>query len=437
MTSPKALARTAGLLYLALIALGGSSRAYDGHPDPSGSPGRASSTRRLHQGARWRTDNERVAHAVEGWARMLGADPLPWLLASDEPSARWLALTGLLDRSPYDADVRDAHAAVIADAGTRELVGRLRDWETPAVLSGHDSPGFGPNLLCLLARIGVRQGDHAAIDWSIEAMLRHQDEDGRLAACAVSRANPDGAWGSLLCDAHAIAEVLVRFGRADEPAVRAAMARIEADVARTADGPAWPCIPSLGFRGPGRKGEPCPQVSVEALRTLALLPPARRPSVAVDVARTLLELWRRRGDTKPYMFGHGVTFKTVKWPPFWYSVLAVLDALGGYPELWRGRDARPEDRRSVAELAACLVAYNVDADGRVTPQSCFRGFDGFSFGQKKLPSPFATALVATVLRRFDDLADEVAAVDVLALGSSKGGSGTARPPKRPFASSRD
>ena len=32
------------------------------------------------------------------------------------------------------------------------------------------------------------------------------------------------------------------------------------------------------------------------------------------------------------------------------------------------------------------------------------------------------------------IADEVAAVEVLALGSSKGGSGTARPPKRPFAS---
>jgi hypothetical protein len=38
--------------------------------------------------------------------------------------------------------------------------------------------------------------------------------------------------------------------------------------------------------------------------------------------------------------------------------------------------------------------------------------------------------VASVLRRFDDLADEVAAVDALALGSSKGGSGMARPPKR-------
>jgi hypothetical protein len=34
-----------------------------------------------------------------------------------------------------------------------------------------------------------------------------------------------------------------------------------------------------------------------------------------------------------------------------------------------------------------------------------------------------------VLRRVEDLADDIAAVDVLALGSSRGGSGTPLPPK--------
>lgn len=367
---------------------------------------------------------------------MLGANPLPWLLESDEPAARWLAQTGLLDRGANDPDVATARHAVVVDPGTRDLVGRLRGWEVPAELSGHDSPGFAPNLLCLLARMGVREGDFTATDAMLVEMLRHQDADGRFTATAIGRANAAGAWGSLLCDTHAITEVLVRFERADEPGVRAALARMEDDIATTAHGPAWPCVPSLGFRGPGRKGEACPQVSLEALRAFALLPPGRRPSATVDAARTLLAIWRDRGESKPYIFGHGLAFKTVKWPPFWYSVLAVLDALGGYPECWSGAEARPEDRHSVAELAACLVAYNVDADGRVTPQSCYRGFEGFSFGQKKRPSPFATALIATVLRRFDPLADEIAAIDVLALGSSKGGSGTARPPRRLLASIR-
>lgn len=76
---------------------------------------------------------------------------------------------------------------------------------------------------------------------------------------------------------------------------------------------------------------------------------------------------------------------------------------------------------------ACLVAYNVAPDGTVTPRSVYRGFGRFSFGQKRRPSPIATALLAAVVRRFSDLTDDVAGIDVTGLGSSKGGTGTPVP----------
>ncbi|MGF1597271.1 MAG: hypothetical protein ACFCVK_10125 [Acidimicrobiales bacterium] len=122
-------------------------------------------------------------------------------------------------------------------------------------------------------------------------------------------------------------------------------------------------------------------------------------------------------------------FKTVKWPTTWYDIHGVLDTLGRYPAIWRGPEADPDDRRALAELVACLIAYNIADDGTVTPRSCYRGFEDYSFGQKQRPSPFATARLLQVLHRFDDLCDEAAAVDVTALTSSKGGTGTARPPK--------
>ncbi len=369
-----------------------------------------------------------------GWMDPLGADPVPWMLESGEPSARWLALTALLDRPAGDADVAEAHARVLADPGTADLIGRLPDWEAGGPISGHDSPAFAPNLLGLLADMGVAAGDSPIVDAVIEAMLRHQDEAGRFATCATRRTSATPAWGALLCDTHAITDVLARFGRAAEPSAVTALARMEADLVPTPHGIAWTCIPSLGFRGPGRKGDACPQVTVEALRAMARVTgddPGQRNALGLEAARTILAVWRGRATAQPYVFGHGYAFKTVKWPPFWYSSLGVLDAIGRYPELWRGPGARAEDRRSVAELAACLVAYNVDPGGRVTPRSCYRGFERFSFGQKQRPSPFATALVATALRRVDDLAGEIAAVDVLGLGSSKGGSGTPRPPRMP------
>ncbi|RJQ50790.1 MAG: hypothetical protein C4521_13635 [Actinobacteria bacterium] len=121
---------------------------------------------------------------------------------------------------------------------------------------------------------------------------------------------------------------------------------------------------------------------------------------------------------------HGRRFKTAKWPANWYDVNYVLDALGRFPGLWRGPQARQEDVAAVAELAACLVAYNFGSDGTVTPRSCYKGFSQFSFGQKKEPSAFAAARLCAVLRRFDDLTDEIKRVDLTRLASSKGGAGT-------------
>ena len=368
-------------------------------------------------------------YVSESWIGLLGADPRRWLLEADEPAARFVALTELLDRPPDDPEASAARAAVLADHGIQALLARLPDWERPGDVSGHQSPAFAPNLLGLLADAGVRARDDSRVERLLDQMLARQEPSGRFSTFGRLNREEEPVWGALLCDTHAITEVLVRFDRGEDPRTVRALARMEADLCETAQGPAWLCVPHsvTGWRGPGRKGDACPQVTLEALRTFARLAPERRPPGLLAAARTALGVWRERAIAKPYMFGHGRAFKTVKWPTFWYDVHAVLDALGRWPELWNV-DADPDDRRALSELAACLIAYNFDADGRVTPRSCYRGFDAFSFGVKTAPSPFATARLCTVLRRLDDLADEIAAVDVLTLGSSKGGSGTARPP---------
>jgi len=365
----------------------------------------------------------------DGLVRLLGADPRSWLLESGEPAARWVALTQLPGISASDSEISSAHAAVLADPSTGELIGRIPDWEAPQKLSGHASPAFAPNLLNLLADMGVAAGDDPRIEAVLDQMEINAIDGGRFATNAVSRVTPDGAWSSLLCDHHAITEVLVRFGRSTQPAVQRALEITAGDVTDTAQGPAWHCPPdaTTGFRGPGRKADLCPQVSLEALRTFSRLASDPRPDGLDAVVSTLLGVWRNRGEHKPYLFGHGIAFKTVKWPPLWYGILGFLDAIGRYPAVW-GSDADPADRAAVMELIACLVAYNVDGEGKVTPRSAYRGFGSFSFGQKKQPSPFATARVAAVATRFGDLADDVAAVDVTALTSSKGGTGPPVPP---------
>jgi hypothetical protein len=359
------------------------------------------------------------------------AEVLEWILASYEPAARWIVRAHLVDGKQHRRLATAEHDAVLADPATQALIDRLPEWESATGLSGHQSPAFAPNLLGLLADMGVAGGDDERIERLLDAMLRHQLPDGRFASFATSREAPEGGWGSLFCDTHAIVDVLLRFGRGQDPRVIRALQTTLVDLTTTNQGPSWLCRPDelSGFRGPGRKQDFCPQATLEALRAWTYLPLAKRPANLHSVARTSLRAWRSRADEQPYMFGHGSRFKIIKWPTTWYDIHGVLDTLGRYPSLWRGRDADPADRRALTELVACMLAYNVAADGTVTPQSCYRGFENYSFGQKKQPSPFATARLLQVLRRFDDLADESAAVDVTELTSSKGGTGTARPPR--------
>ncbi|NPV69977.1 MAG: hypothetical protein HPY55_04915 [Firmicutes bacterium] len=368
------------------------------------------------------------------WIDLLAADPIPWLLESGEPSARWVTLTALCDYPGSHPEVQSARRQLLADPQTDRLLAQLPEWGKDDLVSSHAMPGFLPNMLNLLADMGVGPRDDDRIERRLDAMLEHQEADGHFQsygrAAHGSKGSKYPVWGALLCDSHAIIEMLVRFGRGSDPRIQVGIQRMAADMGVTSQGLGWRCVPHsvTGFRGPGRKADGCPQVTLQAVRTFSRLPVEQRPAGLLDAVRTIARAWRRRGDEQPYMFGHGYSFKTVKWPPFWYSVYWVLDTIGRYPEIWQAPGADPDDRRAVAEMAACLVAYNFGPDGRVTPRSCYKGFEDYSFGQKKQPSPFATAILASVLRRFNDLTGDIEAVDVLALGSSRGGSGTPRAP---------
>lgn len=349
--------------------------------------------------------------------------PTSWLLSSDEPWARHHALIHVLDHPEDDGEVARVRAAVVAHPAVQALAGSLPDWEAPQELSGHNHPAFAPNRLRLLWDMGIRAGDHPRVDATLEAMLRHQDPDGRFQSFSAMSRLPAPAWCSLPCDGHALLETLALY-RVGGAALERAALRVEADATFTAQGPGWLCRPdpTLPFRGPGRKGDLCPQATVEALRGLGRL--GSRSQVPSTAARTLLQVWLRRGREQPYMFGHGQRFKAAKWPRTWYDAGAVLEALAPTPDAWEAGD----ERRAVVELLACWLAYNLDASGRVTPRSTFKGFETWSFGQKKAPSPFATAVVWGVAHRFGDRVEEARALDVCALESSKGGQGTARPP---------
>jgi hypothetical protein len=334
----------------------------------------------------------------EPWLDLLPADPRPALLESVESSTRFVAMTKVMGMAEDAPEARAARASVVTDPGTRALVDRIQPWKPGLTFGGHNSPAFPPNLLRLLHALGVRSGDFPAIEKILDTMLRYQADDGRFLTPG-GTTGKDAAWASLPCDHFAILEVLLLFGRQDAPEVATGLARARDTLEGTTQGPGWKCIPDpvAKWRGPGRKDDVCLQVTIEALRVFARVPASARPRKIADTARTVLHAWRVRKTEKPYFFGHGKRFIEGKWPPTWYDASAVLEALAAYPSVWKSKSAAPEDRESIVEIARGFASA-FGPDGMVTPRSCYKGFEAYSFGQKKVPSPWATARLCGILR---------------------------------------
>jgi hypothetical protein len=136
--------------------------------------------------------------AATAWQEMLGGDPVPWLLSSDEPAARWVTLTAVLDQALTDPAVLEARETVVSDTRTHELVERLPDWASGVRLSGQDSPAFTPHLL---ADLGVRAGDFAGSRrwstpcWPIRSQFGHSISQRPAARPDRWRMFPGGGYG--------------------------------------------------------------------------------------------------------------------------------------------------------------------------------------------------------------------------------------------------
>jgi len=90
------------------------------------------------------------------------------------------------------------------------------------------------------------------------------------------------------------------------------------------------------------------------------------------------------------MFFMGTDFCKLKAPLVWYDVLHVTEVLTQFP--WLKGDAR------LQEMAGA-VRSKAGPDGRFTPESVWKAWDGWDFGQKREPSPWLTLLAQRMLKR--------------------------------------
>jgi hypothetical protein len=214
------------------------------------------------------------------WHSKLKGDPLPWLLEPENPSARFLTLTELLDRPSEDADVMAARAAIpdlnpvrsileAQYAGADAARGPAGYWIKPDV--GY-SPKYRASVwqVIFLAQLGappiesIRRACDYVLTYSRRATDRYGNPDGRFVAGSGSSAAINCLNGNLMW-------ALGRLGyEHDSRLVEAREATARAITAR-------------GFACYYNAGLPCAWGDVKALRAFLEVPVGER-SAAVRAA---------------------------------------------------------------------------------------------------------------------------------------------------------
>jgi hypothetical protein len=246
--------------------------------------------------------------------------------------------------------------------------------------------------LSTLADFGLRASD-PGMDAAIEALMAQRSPEGAFQSLVnIPRAfggTGEDMWSWVLCDTPTLLYALLALGLGEDPRVQQAAMHLAGLVQENG----WRCTaaPELGkFKGPGRKADPCPIVNVLALKALSLAPEWRDSPATRSGAEMLLSHWENQGGRKLYMFGIGTDFRKLKYPLVWYNVLHVVEALSRLPFVHG--DPRFKDMVEV-------ITAQADQDGRYTASSMYRAYKGWSFADKKKPSPWLTFLVLRVQRR--------------------------------------
>jgi hypothetical protein len=315
-----------------------------------------------------------------------------WLLAGP-PWVKYHTLVDLLDKPPDNSDVTLTRRQIGTDKHIQSLIAELTAWPGEA-LTRHNDAAHLLHKLVFIADSGIRAAD-PGIEAIIQRVLALQSAEGAFQI--IARTSPayggtgqdQQAW--MLCDAPSILYALVRMGLADDARIQ----RSASHLAALALENGWPCMVSSAmgkFRGPGRKTDPCPYATLLALKVLSQLPQWKDSRVCRTGVETLLTLWEQRKERRPYLFAMGTDFAKLKAPFIWYDILHVLEVLTAFP--WIRQDKR------LLEMAEIITARS-NEKGLYIPESVWKAWSEWDFGQKKTPSQLITLNVLRIQKRLE------------------------------------
>ena len=309
----------------------------------------------------------------------LNYDPVPYLEQSSEPWIRYNLKR--IQNKENSAEFKE----LTQNPRIQALIDECVTWPEPP-LKRHNDAAHPIHKIEFLADIGLDVRD----EW-IKALtnliMGNRSEEGFFQ----SRVEIPERWGGkgtselmwLLCDTPILIYALQRFSIDNEYTREATRMLIW-----LSENNGWRCRGSNPkFRGPGKKVDYCPYANLITLKALSLGEYKDTEAVQNGIDSHILH-WGNH--SRIYMFGMGTNFKKLKYPNIWYDILHVVDVLSRYPyaqefdEFW--------------EMWS-LIREKQQPGGGFIPESIWREWSSWSFGQKKEPSPLMTLRILEIANR--------------------------------------
>jgi len=314
-----------------------------------------------------------------------------WLLTSNEPWTRYRTLVDLQGLPEDNPDVHTARTEMLSHPQVQKLVGTAVSWPGYA-LKNHKDAKHPLYALSTLADFGLRH-DVSGVAKAVTKVKANQSEEGAFQTKIKLYKRFGGIdgehWVWMNCDAPTLLYILLKMGVENDPQVEKAANHLVS----LGEENGWHCnaAPALGnFRGPGRKADPCPIANVYTLKALAQIPKLVDSPTTRAGTEMLLRHWQHATERKLYMFGLGTDYRKLKYPFVWYDILHVTDVLSQFPFI--------HDDPRFHEMVA-TITDQADENGRYTANSMYIAWKGWSFADKKRPSPWLTFLVERIQKR--------------------------------------
>jgi hypothetical protein len=317
---------------------------------------------------------------------MTRPDPIPWLLEAQNPSARYLTLTGLLGRSADDPEARAAQTAIPGWGPARAILDAQWSegyWMRPGI--GY-SPKYRATVwqVIWLAAMGAPRTE--ALDRACDYVLDHSRlPDGRFSAHKTVQGAVACLNGNLL---RAMRQLGLEDSRSDESTEALAKMVAHND---------FRCRFNARSPKPARMrdGLPCAWGALKALGAFAEIPQQERsPAVQAAVEKGIEFLlggdFLRGGYPAPY--GPSPLWQEFGFPLGYTSdLLELLEVLGKL-----GVDSEPRLTEAVA-----IVCSKRDGSGRwaleYTPDNTWAGY-----GQLGKPNKWVTLRALRALEYWKD-----------------------------------